>query len=271
MNTASHRVLLSGGLELHYHEAGRGEPLVFLHGGGPGASGQSNYQRNFTYFAERGYRVLMPDLIGWGQSSKPAGLTYNFELLAGSLRAWLRALNIERCSFVGNAMGGSVALSLALDTPALVSRLVLLAPAGIADPQMYAQMPGLKALITLVTGGRPYTAESMRELFALMYHSPLDIDERVVAERTAAANTQPADLYANLKLDSHKDRLHELSCPTLLFWGASDNFCPLESSSGFLKQCSGARLVAVAACGHWLHFEQAELFNRLTLDFLRNG
>lgn len=261
---------VASGLDIHHHESGEGTPLVFLHGGGPGASGLSNFQGNHAYFARRGYRVLMPDLPGWGQSSKPAGVKYNYELLCGSLVEWMQSLGIGECDLAGNAMGGAVALRLALDRPALVRSLVLIAPAAIGDPESYLPMPGLQALIGLVRGPRPIPVESMRSLFRLMLHDPADIDDAVVAERTRAANTQAPDLFANLDLRNLKDRLHEIKAPTLLFWGASDQFCPLESSVHFLRQCPSSRLVALAACGHWVHVEKADVFNRMAHDFLQN-
>lgn len=267
----SHTTKIVSGWEVHHHETGKGRPLVLLHGGGPGASGLSNYHGNAGYFAERGYRVLMPDLIGWGQSSKPTGVKHDHELFAGSLAAWLQALDLAECDVAGNAMGGAIAIRLALDHPGLVRRLVLIAPAGIGDPAVYAAMPGIHALIALVRGGRPITVESMRTLFRLMLHDPADIDDEVVKERTKAANLQAPDLFANLDLRNLKDRLHEIAQPTLVFWGASDQFCPLETSHELLRRCPTSRLVAVAACGHWVHVERAALFHRLTDDFLRNG
>jgi pimeloyl-ACP methyl ester carboxylesterase len=64
-------VTTDGGLSIHYHEAGSGEPIVFLHGSGPGASGYSNFKGNYSVFAANGYRAIVPDLPGFGLSSKP--------------------------------------------------------------------------------------------------------------------------------------------------------------------------------------------------------
>ncbi|HKY92731.1 MAG TPA: alpha/beta fold hydrolase, partial [Nevskiaceae bacterium] len=96
-------------------------------------------------------------------------------------------------------------------------------------------------------------------------------DDRVVLERTQAAAGQPDDLFARLALGNLEDRLHEITAPQLVFWGLTDRFCPWESSRNLLSRCRSARLVTFAACGHWVHVEQATAFNRLTLDFLANG
>lgn len=272
MNIActSRTTKLPSGIEIHHHEAGAGRPLVFVHGGGPGASGLSNYQGNHSYFASRGYRVLMPDLVGWGGSTKPADVTHDYDLLCGSLAAWLAALGISRCAITGNALGGAVAMRLALDQPDLVEKLVLIAPSALAPPETYAPMPGLQALIGMVRGPRPFPVESMRNLFTLMYHDPSGIDDRVVAERTQAAAAQRPDLFMKLSLPTLQDRLHEIRSPMLLFWGLSDRFCPWESSRNLLVACPAARMVAMGDSGHWVHVEKAGLFNRLALDFLEN-
>jgi 4,5:9,10-diseco-3-hydroxy-5,9,17-trioxoandrosta-1(10),2-diene-4-oate hydrolase len=60
---------VGGGLRIHYHEEGQGSPVLFLHGSGPGASGYSNFRRNYPYFAGRGFRAIVPDTIGFGHSS----------------------------------------------------------------------------------------------------------------------------------------------------------------------------------------------------------
>lgn len=260
---------LDTGIEIHHHEAGEGDPVIFIHGAGPGASGLSNYQNNYSYFAERGFRVLMPDLVGWGQSSKPSGVTYNYELLGGSLRSWLRSLGIDRCSIAGNALGGGVGISLALGHPELVEHLVLLAPVGLAEPESYAPTPGMATLLEVVAGGRPISVEAMRKLFGRIFHDPAGIDDRVIAERTAMANSQPEDLFRSLDLPPHRDRLGELACPILMFWGESDAFCPVQTSYNLLRACPNSRLVVFAACGHWVQVERTDLFNRLTVDFLR--
>ncbi|HKY91040.1 MAG TPA: alpha/beta fold hydrolase, partial [Nevskiaceae bacterium] len=127
MNVTSVVTRLSSGIEIHHHESGAGRALLFLHGGGPGASGLSNFQSNYAALTAGGYRVLMPDLPGWGQSSKPSG-TLDYAFLCGTLGAWLDAIGVSRCVVVGNALGGALALRIAMDQPARVSHLVLVAP-----------------------------------------------------------------------------------------------------------------------------------------------
>ncbi|MEO7329099.1 MAG: alpha/beta fold hydrolase, partial [Minicystis sp.] len=119
------------GLRIHYQEQGEGKPLLFLHGSGPGASGYSNFKGNYPFFAARGYRVIVPDTLGYGYSSKPDDRDYGLDFLVGALHRFTRAAGIERCAVVGNSHGGAMAIKLALDHPTLVEKLVLMAPGGL--------------------------------------------------------------------------------------------------------------------------------------------
>jgi len=269
--TKSYATPIGNGIEIYHHELGEGEPLVLLHGGGPGASGISNYEGNFEYFAEQGYRVLIPDIIGFGKSSKPSGVSYDFELLAGGIYRWLNTLAIESCSIVGNAMGGALAIRLSIDHPAMLRKMVLVAPAAISDSEDYLDTPGMQALLQLVRGPRPIQLETMNNLFEKMYFHLEGIDRDVVAKRTEAANEQPEDVFKNLALVPLKDELDRISCPVLMLWGAQDCFCPLSTSNNLLYACENSRLIAISGCGHWVQAERKDLFNRMVLDFFRNS
>ncbi|MDH6245280.1 pimeloyl-ACP methyl ester carboxylesterase [Mycobacterium sp. OTB74] len=119
-----------GGREVFVAEAGAGPAVLLLHGGGPGASGVTNYSRNIDALAEH-YRVLVPDMPGYGRSTKGIDKSDPFGCLADAMRGLLDALGIETAHLVGNSYGGAAALRLALDTPHRVGKLVLMGPGGI--------------------------------------------------------------------------------------------------------------------------------------------
>ena len=95
-----------------------------LHGGGPGASGMSNYARNVGALACV-HRVVVPDMPGYGKSTKGLDRGDPFGSLAASMLGMLDALRIERAHILGNSLGGACALRMAIERPAAVGRLVL--------------------------------------------------------------------------------------------------------------------------------------------------
>src|SRR5262245_15626363 len=119
-----------GARELFVTEAGSGQPVVLLHGGGAGATGTSNYVRNIDALAEH-FHVIVPDRPGYGRSSKELDHSDPFGDLAFAIRGLLDALGIEKAHLVGNSYGGAAALRLAMDRPDKVDRLVLMGPGGI--------------------------------------------------------------------------------------------------------------------------------------------
>src|SRR5262245_41622928 len=121
------------GHRIHYHSAGKGAAVLFLHGSGPGASGYSNFKGNYPYFAESGFSAYVPDTLGFGGSSKPDDVDYSMSFLLEKLIRFLDRVGVERCAVVGNSHGGALAISLALAQPARVEKLVLMAPGGLEE------------------------------------------------------------------------------------------------------------------------------------------
>ncbi|MHC5348802.1 alpha/beta fold hydrolase [Metapseudomonas furukawaii] len=264
-------VTLPDGLRLHYLDTGAGEPVVFIHGSGPGASGQSNFKQNYPVFADAGYRAIVPDLPGYGASDKPE-TTYSLDFFVDALRGVLDALDIGRCVLVGNSLGGAIALKLALDAPQRVSRLVLMAPGGLMEKeQYYLQMEGIQKMAAAFAGGELNDAEGMRRLLALQLFDASLISDETVAERVAVVRQQPRCVLGTMQVPNLASRLGELSCPILGFWGMDDRFCPSSGAQTMMERCRDIRFVLLSECGHWVMVEHRALFNRTCLDFLAEG
>ena len=111
---ATSRFVQAGDVRMHYNEVGTGAPVIMLHGTGPGASSWSNFSNNVEAFAGR-FRALLVDMPQYGKSQKVVieggRLTYTSRVLQNLMDA----LHIERAHFVGNSMGGQVAIKLAID------------------------------------------------------------------------------------------------------------------------------------------------------------
>jgi 4,5:9,10-diseco-3-hydroxy-5,9,17-trioxoandrosta-1(10),2-diene-4-oate hydrolase len=265
-----HYLTLPSGLRLHYLDEGTGPVVVWLHGSGPGASGFSNFKGNYPQFTDAGYRNLVLDLPGFGRSDKPADVQYDLAFFLDSVTGLLDALDINRCTVLGNSLGGAIALGLALRLPRRIERLILLAPGGVEDRETYFRMEGIVRMVSLFNAG-PVGLEEMRSMMRLQLFDDSILPQSLLLERVAVAQTQPQNLFSTMQVPNMASRLGELQCPILGFWGSNDNFNPVGGAQRIIDGAPQARFIVLNRCGHWVQVEHRELFNRSCLEFLRHG
>ena len=262
-----HFATLPDGLRLHYLDEGQGPVVLWLHGSGPGASGFSNFKANYPVFAAAGYRNIVLDLPGFGRSDKPEDTEYCLDFFVTALNAFLAAVGIQRCTLVGNSLGGAIALGQALAHPQTVEKLILMAPGGLEERETYFQMEGIQRMVEVYSRG-PMGIEEMRQVMTLQLFDPALLDDTLLAERAAVAATQPRSLFAGMRVANMTERLGELTCPVLAFWGTVDRFNPVGGALKLLDKAPQARCLLLNRCGHWVQVEHTALFNRSCLDFL---
>jgi len=271
------RTVALGNRQIHLHEFGAGPPVLMLHGGGPGASGLSNYARNIDALAAR-FRVLVPDLPGYGGSSKGVNSEDPFGDLAAAMLALLDALGIDRAHVVGNSLGGACALRMALEQPGRVDRLVLMGPGGIGISQA-APTEGLKRLLGYYAGEGP-TLEKLRTFICedLVFDGSR-IPEAVLRERFEASIDPevlaspplraPKDLEAFRRLDFLLDpRLPALAHRTLVLWGTADRVNPATGAMALQARMPACDAYLFSRTGHWVQWERADEFNAVVTAFL---
>ncbi|MEM8696017.1 MAG: alpha/beta hydrolase [Pseudomonadota bacterium] len=260
---------VEGGYEIHVKEAGSGPAVVFIHGSGPGASGASNFRDNIDAFVDAGYRVILPDLIGYGHSSKPEGIDYTLQLFTDTLYDALRQHGIEQASLVGNSLGGGIAIQMTLDNPDFARALVLMAPGCIEEQADYFKMPGIAKMVSGF-GSEDFNRDEQKRLICNLVHPDFapNISEDLVDERFAVARTQPKDVLARMRTPNLGPRVGELEQPIFVLWGLNDEFCPESGARYFLDQCEDARCMTFTHVGHWVQVERAAEFNRHVTAFL---
>ena len=256
--------------KIHYHEEGVGPVVIFLHGSGGGASGYSNFKHNFPVFAEAGYRVIALDLLGFGLSSKPDVAMYDLDFFIESTKRFIDALGLKNCTLLGNSLGGAVALGYALAHPTDVDRLILMAPGGIESIETYLEMPGIANMFNVYKAGKSGT-EAMREVMRLQLFNPELLTEDIINERAPIAATQTQAARSVMKVPDMTLELKDLQCPVFGFWGVNDQFTPVGGAMKIVQNAPNARFTLVNQCGHWVHVEHRDLFNRQCIDFLNNG
>ncbi|MFE9606598.1 alpha/beta fold hydrolase [Streptomyces hokutonensis] len=265
------------GKKIFVAETGDGPPVLLLHGGGPGASGVSNYHRNIAELAKE-YRVIVPDLPGYGRSAKGVDGADPFGYLADAIRGLLDQLGLDKAHFVGNSYGGACALRLALDTPDRVDRMVLMGPGGIGTTRALPT-PGLNSLLNYYSGDGPSRLKLEKFIRNHLVFNAADVPDSVIDARyrdsidpevvAAPPLRRPKSLRALWKMDFTRDaRLSRLPVPTLVLWGAADKVNRPSGGRMLAERMPNCDLYEVANTGHWVQFERAELFNRLCADFL---
>lgn len=261
----------AGGVRIHYLEQGSGEPVVCLHGAGPGASGWSNFRGNLAALSQQ-YRVIIPDLPGFGLSDKPAGgvekpLAENSRVLA----SFFDTVGLDRASLIGNSMGGATTARFALDHPHRVGRIVLMGAPGAGLGTLGPQPPeGIRAMRSYFDNP---SKEAMRALVRTFVYDASFVTDQLLEERYEAS-VEPGHLQfmrSRGPLEDMSAELHRLGAPTLLVWGQEDRFVPVEVGLKYLRLLQNAQLHVFSRCGHWAQVEQAERFNRLVLEFLREA
>jgi 4,5:9,10-diseco-3-hydroxy-5,9,17-trioxoandrosta-1(10),2-diene-4-oate hydrolase len=270
-----------GKRSIHYVEAGIGPVLLLLHGGGPGASGASNYSRNIEALASR-FRVIVPDMPGYGRSTKGISGTDPFGDLATSMHGLLDALRIERAHVVGNSLGGACALRMALDRPERVGRLVLMGPGGV-DTTRSLPTAGLKCLLDYYAGDGPSLAKLTTFIRDYLVYDGRTVPESLIRERyessidpeviAAPPLRRPRGLPNFRALDLTRDRrLGTLEIPTLVLWGTDDKVNRPRGGRSLQRRMPNCDLYLFSRTGHWVQWERADEFNSVVTTFLsRDG
>lgn len=258
----------AGPIDTFYLEAGSGDPVVLLHGSGPGVSGWANWQHTIPGLAEH-FRVIAPDTVGYGATSRPGDIVYSLRTWSDHILGLLDVLELDRVSLVGNSLGGRMALDLAERHPERISRMVLMGSPGVG----MTVTDGLKAL-------RAYepSLENMRALLLDYFAvNPSIITDELVRIRYQAS-LETFDAYRAMFLDPrHKgnelgiteEQVRSIRTPSLLIHGREDKVVPPEVSWTMLHLLQDADLHVFARCGHWTQIERAAEFNELVADFLR--
>ena len=264
----------AGALNINYETFGEGEPLLLIMGFGmPGRAWLPRLPR-FT-----GFKVIIYDNRGTGDSDKPAQPVYTIADMADDASALLRALDIPRIKICGFSMGGMIAQELALRHPDQVIKAVFGCTVA-GGPSAKMENPGggdplRMAAFELLASDPDRAYEQLlpmlhpAELLALrpeLRHDMLD------AIKTAPRT--PVDTYARhwagiMGFNAH-DRLPQLRCPVFIVHGDKDIGTPVENAYVLKKQIPHAELMIVPGAGHGLESAEPNWVSDRIAAWLRN-
>jgi 2-hydroxymuconate-semialdehyde hydrolase len=257
------------GIRTNYHDLGSGAPVVLIHGSGPGVSAWANWRLNLPYLSDR-FRVLAPDVLGFGFTDRPKGVRYDLDTWTEHLVGLLDVLGLQRVSLVGNSFGGALALGLATRFPQRVDKLVLMGSVGVPFD--------LTAELDAVWGFEPSFA-AMRGLLDLFaYDRSLVSDELARLRLEAATRPGVQEAFRAMfpvprqavvdAMTIDEAVIRGIEHPTLVLHGRDDRVIPMTNSLHLLQLIDRAQLHVFGRCGHWVQIERADEFNRLVADFL---
>ena len=253
----------------HYYDEGNGDVVVFLHGSGTGASGHTNFKNNFSALRDAGFRVILPDLPGYGFSSKPEDEIYSLEYFNKKLIELLDALKVQKFSLIGNSLGGALSLGLALEHSSRVQKLILMAPGGVENREVYDSMPGIKKLLSDFLGGN-MDQEKIEGLLELFPYDKSIISKEMVDERMEILPLMNTQVMATMDIPNMESELSSITQPVLAFWGMNDQFIPISGAMKIGDGCPNAQIMLFSQCGHWVMIEREQVFNNTCINFLNS-
>ena len=260
-------------LATNYHEAGTGAPVVLLHGSGPGVSAWTNWKRVMPEFA-RDFRVIAPDMAGFGYTERNPDLEYDIKLWVKHLIAFLDALGIEKANLIGNSFGGSLSLAAAARFPDRFDRIVLMG----TPCDKFMMTPGLRA-------GWDYqpSRENMRAAMAHFPYDPSFITDELVEDRYQTSLIPGAQEGLRKLLAKPNEEgetplsgmpakvVANIEHATLVLHGREDKVVPVEMGILLARSMPNAELHMFGRCGHWVQAERFDAFVSLASAHLKAG
>jgi pimeloyl-ACP methyl ester carboxylesterase len=258
------------GVRLRVAERGGGPALLLLH---DFLMSRQAWEGVSLTLSER-FRVVTPDLPGFGESEKPppGRFDYGVEAFAECVADLIAAMGLGRACVVGHGLSGAIALALATRHPEFVDRLTLVDPLVYVPPQKSGifEMPVLGAFFFKQLYGRALFRVYFRDrIFSPGFSVPLArIDAFYDAFNSPSARESAfATMHAFLDTRSTVARLGRVQAPSFIVWGRYDSLYPCQFGQRLARELNGARL-EVMETGHAPHLEQPERFTEVLLDFL---
>jgi pimeloyl-ACP methyl ester carboxylesterase len=259
------------GIKTFFASAGSGDPLLLIHGAAPGASSLVNWKLNIEPLAAAGFAVYAYDQPGFGLSDNPSD--HSIEYRVKHAKALIDTLKLDRLHVVGNSVGGYVAARLALEDGRVKSFVSTtsgsLSPLGSAESQSLAKkhsddlreyQPSLENMKKLTLGTIFNKQLVTEELVRERHEMSIGKNYEAQLARRNAARQRP--VY---------DEMSKLRVKAMLLWGNNDVGVSVERGLELFQRIPGAEFHLFDRCAHWVQWDQADRFNRLVIDFLRNA
>jgi pimeloyl-ACP methyl ester carboxylesterase len=250
------------GYRMHYLAMGpaNGPLVILVHGLGGHAEDWWNIA---PVLAQAGFRVYMPDLIGFGRSQQPADFSYSVRDQAAAVVDFMDALAIKQVDLAGWSMGGWIVQLIASDHPERVGKLILIDSVGLNIkpswntnlfvPTSYQELAELDAL--LMPHPQPIPPFIARDILRISRHNGW------VIKRALATMKTGQDVTDNL--------LPQLKMPVLIVWGSLDRIAPVDQAQIMHKLIPQSQLDVIPGCGHMVPLQCAAEMDSRVLQFVQ--
>lgn len=268
------------GVRTHYVHEGEGEPVILVHGGGPGASGASGWSKTIPALAEH-FHVYALDLIGNGETDKPL-VDYSIQTLVNHVAGFVDALNLRDLRVMGNSQGAYVAMKYALDRPGWIKRVALISTGTLAKA-VGLDDNGKAAKLPVFDG----TRDSIRRFLEVIVNDKARITDELLDARFEVASMpghremqQSLNAYRQVLQDDLgerqlyevRERLQKFGKPWCMIWGGADRSAPLDPlGHGMHGLFPNVPFTVVEGSGHQVQNDKPDECNRLLVDFFTAG
>ena len=278
MQRAEHKTVSVWGLNIRYVQAGDGPVVLLLHGL---AASLLTWYCNIDVLASAGYRVIAPDLPGFGESDKPSHLDYSPDSAADFVYDFTQELELERLSVVGSSAGGVIAGLVALEHPDMVEKMVLVGSGGFGrEVSWFLRVISLPVVGDLVY--QPWLNNMMGATKYLFYRPPavlkellpeMDRVKLLPGARTAMLRSVRSSInLMGLRKEGYiLERLKDSPVPLMTVWGAEDIIIPVSHADDVRRELPDSVVRVIPECGHWPQMEKPGQFNPMLTSFLGGG
>jgi pimeloyl-ACP methyl ester carboxylesterase len=259
------------GLHLEYLEGGKGDVLVLLHGFG---ANKDNWTRMARYLTPR-FRVIAPDLTGFGKSSPDPEGDYTISVQARRVNDFVRALGIKSFHLGGHSMGGNIAGIYVSMYPKDLKSLLLISPGGVAacEPsEMYRRLKGGKQNPLIIGSVEDYE-RLLDFVFVKRPFIPFPIKKVLVQEAMVHQVLNRRifrQLRSSLDLQALETLMKGLPIKTLIIWGDQDRVLHISGAKILESVMPNAMIAVIDNTGHAPMIEKPQQTGMLYLNFLES-
>ncbi len=262
------------GMQVHYKDEGKGFPIVLIHGT---ASSLHTWDAWTTELIKTN-RVIRMDLPAFGITGPNATADYTINAYTSFLHTFLNKIKVDKSHLAGNSLGGNIAWNYAAEHPEQIEKLILVDASGLPtnkpQPAIFrmAKTPVLNSLFLSVTP-KFFIKKNMKEVYADETKITDELVTRYHKMALRQGNRQAFIDRAKIdfKLDSkvNLEKLKSIQTPTLLLWGAQDNWIPLDNGKRMDSMMQNSKLVILENSGHVPMEENPEESLVVLKDFLK--